>query len=405
MNACIITIGNELLNGTRLDTNSHWIAKKIINHGVDVGKMVSIGDKDSDICNAIEDSVGKYDFVFITGGLGPTHDDITVASFEKVFKLSPIVDNNYMMTIKQKFIDRNLSMPKINQNQAIILEGTHIIDNELGTARGIYYKKSKTNFFVMPGVPAEMYNMMDTIIIPKYIGAQVELKYKTIRTSGIAESKLSEKIKDLMSSYSKDFKFAFLPSYKGVDFILKAANSNVRLNKVAEEFYNAMLPYSFGYDKDSFLEFIINKLNQKNITISLAESCTGGFLGKLFTDIPGSSAVFKGGVIAYCNSIKVKQLNVSKNILEKYGAVSSEVAIEMAQNIKKIFNSDIGISLTGISGPESESTDKKVGLVHIAIAFKNQCISKQFNFNLNRDLNRKLSCYTALNIIRKKIEE
>ena len=310
MNACIITIGSELLDGTRLDTNSQWISEKLINHGVLVNKIISIRDDELDICDSIRETIGKYSFIFITGGLGPTHDDITVESFKKVFDLSSRIDSSYMQEIKQKFLDRNIEMPKINQNQAIVLDGTDIIKNPIGTARGIHYKYLKSSFFIMPGVPSEMYKMMETIILPRYIGVQAESKCRTICTSGIAESRLSEKIQGLMSHYSKDFNFSFLPSYKGVDFILKAIKQNQELDSVASEFYNAMNPYSFGYENDSFIEFIINKLFDKQLTISLAESCTGGLLGKMFTDIPGSSKVFKGGVIAYSNSIKENQLGI-----------------------------------------------------------------------------------------------
>ena len=405
MNACIITIGSELLDGTRLDTNSQWIAEKLVNHGVIVDRIVSVRDDKLDICGSIREAIDRYSFIFITGGLGPTHDDITVESFKKVFGLNSRIDNSYIKEIKQKFLDRNIEMPKINQNQAIVLDGADIINNPIGTARGIHYKHLKSNFFIMPGVPSEMYKMMETIILPDYIGAQVESKHRTICTSGIAESRLSEKVQDLMSHYSKDFNFSFLPSYKGVDFILKAINQHQEIDRVVSEFYNAMNPYSFGYENDSFIEFIINKLSREEFTISLAESCTGGLLGKMFTDIPGSSKIFKGGIIAYSNSIKETQLNIPKEKIEKYGAVSSEVAIDMARNVKNIFKSKIGLSITGISGPGGDSNDKDIGLVFIAIAFKNECLYKEINFNLNRDLNRKSSCYAALNMIRKTIEE
>tara|TARA_Y100000994_G_C15675591_1_gene435580 strand:+ start:153 stop:1370 length:1218 start_codon:yes stop_codon:yes gene_type:complete len=405
MNACIITIGSELLDGTRLDTNSKWITEKIASYGVVAQKIVSIRDDELDICDVISETIDRYTFIFITGGLGPTHDDITIESFKKVFQLNSRVDSDYIKEIEQKFFDRNIVMPKINQNQAVVLDGTDIIDNPIGTARGVYYQHSKSKFFIMPGVPSEMYRMMDDIILPNYIGKPIELRCRTIRTSGIAESRLSEKIENLMSCHSKDFDFSFLPSYKGVDFILKAIKESAELDKAADEFYAEMSPYSFGYENDSFIEFIIGELSENQFTISLAESCTGGFLGKIFTDIPGSSKVFKGGVVAYSNSIKVNQLKVSIEKLDQYGAVSAEVAKEMAQNVMHIFKSTIGLSITGIAGPLGESNNKDVGLVYIALAFKNTCICKKFNFNLNRDLNRKLSCYTALNMIRKVIEE
>ena len=405
MNACIITIGNEIIEGSRLDTNSQWIARQVAKHGIITEKIISIGDDKTSICDEILKSVDQFNFIFITGGLGPTHDDITLSSFQKVFNLKSRIDLEYLKILDKAFQDRGIKMPKINQNQGLVLDSTDILNNTMGTARGIHYKHSKSDFFIMPGVPAEMYRMMKEIIIPSYLGNEVESQYKVIRTSGIAESKLSEKIEKLMAAHNKDLKFSFLPSYKGVDFILKARHLDIKLNEVSIKFYNAMQPYSFGYDNDSFPEFIIKSLSAKNISISLAESCTGGLLGKILTDVPGSSRVFIGGIVAYNNSIKINQLSISKAQLDKHGSVSSEIAKEMACNIKNIFNSDMGLSITGISGPTGNSNDKNIGLVYIGIAFKDQCIVRKFNFNLNRDLNRKMSCYVALNIIKKIINE
>jgi len=405
MNVCIITIGDEILNGNRLDTNSQWIAKKIVHYGMMTEKIISISDNQIDICKIVNECVDKYEFVFITGGLGPTHDDITLSSFSKAFSLKSKTDQNYIKKLKKKFMDRNIKMPNINKNQGLILENTNILDNPIGTARGLHYRKLKTDFFIMPGVPDEMYIMMEEIIIPSYFGDRIDPLYRIVRTSGISESKLVEKIDDLMLYYASDFNFSFLPSYKGVDFVLKTNNIDIKINDIANEFYDKMSPYSFGYDKDSFVEFMIKNLSKKNLTIALAESCTGGHLGKILTDISGSSEVFLGGVIAYCNSVKIKHLKVPKEKIEKYGAVSPEVSDEMAKNVRTIFNSNIGVSITGISGPSGGAEGKEIGLVYIGISFKNKCISRSFNFNLNRELNRKFSCYAALNMIRKLINE
>ena len=405
MNACIITIGNELLDGTRLDTNSQWISKTISQYEVTIDKIISISDNKITIYNEIKECIDKYNFIFITGGLGPTHDDVTLVAFQEVFSLESRIDLQYLERLHKMFLDRNIEMPEINKNQALVLENTNILDNPIGTARGLHYRYSKSNFFLLPGVPSEMYNMMKKNIIPSYLGNKIDNKCKTIRTSGIAESKLSEKIEKLISIYNKDFNFSFLPSYKGVDFILKSKSTTVDINTVSMEFYNQMVPYAFGFSKDSFPSFIINELSKKDISISLAESCTGGLLGKILTDTSGSSKVFKGGIIAYSNSVKINQLNISKEKLKKYGAVSSEIAEEMALNVKNIFNSTLGLSITGIAGPEGESINKNTGLVYIGISFKDTCFAKEFNFNFNRDLNRKISCYTALNIIKKIIND
>jgi len=404
-NACIITIGNEIIDGTRLDTNSQWISKKIEEYGIITDRIISIGDNITVISETIKSTIDIYDYIFITGGLGPTHDDVTLSSFKEVFNLEEKMDLNYLDKLNRAFLDRGIKMPDINKNQAIILEGCDILDNPYGTARGIYYNYSESFFFIMPGVPYEMYKIMDKIVIPLYLGDKIDCNYKTICTSGAPESKLAESISEIMSKYDNCFSFSFLPSYKGVDFILKASNIDVDIDKVSIEFYNAMQPYSFGYNNHSFSEFIISQLSEKNISIALAESCTGGYLGKILTDTTGASKVFYGSIVAYSNAIKINELNISQEKLNKHGAVSSQVSEDMAYNIRSLFKSDLGLSVTGISDPKGSVSNKAVGLVYISISFKDISITRKFNFNLDRDMNRKMTCYAALNMIRKIIND
>ena len=405
MKACIVTIGNELIDGSRLDTNSKWISDKILKHGIATTKIISIGDDQAEITEVVLGTANKYDYIFITGGLGPTHDDITVSSFKLAFNLPQQIDEEYLQQLESMFSNRGVRMPKINENQAIVLEGCEIIQNPIGTARGIYYKYLKSQYFIMPGVPKEMYNMMEKNIIPSYLGEEVKQNIKTVRTSGIAESKLAEKVQSMMLKYHEDVLFSFLPSYRGVDFVLKTTDPNLDITKIADEFYHKMKPYSFGYNQDSFKSFILNQLSKKDLSIALAESCTGGLLSKMLTDTPGSSKAFLGSVIAYSNEVKINQLGISKSKIDKYGAVSSEIAVDMACNIRDIFKSDLGLSITGIAGPKSDDSNKDVGLVYFGISFKDMFISRKFNFNLNRDMNRKFACYAALNIVRKTIDE
>ena len=218
MNACIITIGNEIIAGSRLDTNSQWISRKIAKHNITTERIISIGDNNKKISNEIKNCIDKYNFIFITGGLGPTHDDITLNTFQKVFNLKSKVDSQYLKKLNKMFKDRNMKMPDINKEQALVLKNTNILKNSIGTARGLHYNHSKSNFFIMPGVPSEMCQMIEKEIIPKYLNSQINNSSKTIRTSGIAESKLSEKLTNSMAVHDKDYRFSFLPSYKGVDF-------------------------------------------------------------------------------------------------------------------------------------------------------------------------------------------
>ena len=405
LNACIITIGNEIIDGSRLDTNSKWIAEKIALHGIISNKIISIGDNQQVISEVIKDTINKYNYIFITGGLGPTHDDITLSSFKEVFDLEQGIDSNYLGELNKMFQSRGIDMPDINRNQAFILEGCSVLANPIGTARGVYYKYLDAKYFIMPGVPHEMHNMMDAIIIPSYLGNKIKQQVQTIRTSGIAESKLSEKIHGTMTKYNNFFSYSFLPSYKGVDFILKAISQNSNIEEATIEFYNDMKPYSFGYGDESLSNFIVNQLSSKDISIALAESCTGGLLSKILTDVSGSSKVFLGSIVAYSNEVKINQLNIPRERLDEHGAVSSEVARDMACNIRDIFKADLGVSITGISGPSTDSSSKNIGLVYIGISFKEVSIVKKFNFNLDREINREITCYTALNIIRRVIDE
>ena len=405
MKACILTIGNELLQGFTTDTNSTWIGKTILPLDIHVEKKITLPDKHKIIITESRKILNEnFDYLFITGGLGPTHDDVTKKAFCELFSDELYLDENYLNTLKNKFFKKTKKFPKINKSQAMLLKKGDSIENQHGSALGIHYFQNNMHIFIMPGIPFEMKNMMNKTIIPKYIKKKILNNLITINTTGIMESELAEKINPIMLKYSKICNYSFLPSYKGVSFRLHFIKSLDDFYDIIEEFNNAMHPYSYGYNNET-LEYKLGELLIKNkLTISTAESCTGGLISKLLTDNAGSSKYFSGGITAYDNKLKTQLLGISKNIINKNGAVCEKVAIEMAKNIRIKTKSNIGISTTGISGPEGGNKKKPIGLVYIGISSEKKTDVKKFIFNFNRDLHRKITCNTALNMVRLMIE-
>ncbi len=403
MNACIITIGNELLNGSTIDTNSVWLGKQLDKLNIVVSEKLTIPDDSLIIEKSIIGiSSREFDYIFITGGLGPTHDDITKSVVKKILNSDEYFDEKYFNELKLKFQKRNLKISNINKEQAIILSKCNPIKNPMGTALGIEFQLNKSQVFIMPGVPSEMKAMIKEIIFPRYFKNFDEVENNiTILTAGSHESYIAEKIDDLIKLYKKEIKIAFLPRYTGVNIRLSILeNKNLdRLIEFKKNITKRLGKIVYGYNSDKLEEIVGKILLEKKLTISLAESCTGGYLSKKITNNPGSSKYFIGSLIAYNNSIKEK-ISVSKDKLDSFGAVSKEVVVAMANGIKDEFSTDIGFSISGISGPSGGSKDKDVGLVHMALAYKNKIIHRKFNFIPKRNLHREISTEVALNIIR-----
>ena len=404
MKAAIVCIGDELMNGSTLNSNSTWIAREISKYYDLKIKYIETLHDDIDIIkyNLSKLLINGCDYIFITGGLGPTHDDITKNALKFFFKSNLVLDKKYYDRLISCFGKENTDLGHL-KSQAQILECSNPIPNMIGTALGMYIKNENSSIFVMPGVPSEMKAMMKNEIIPNYIEKKCKDKIykKVFLTSGITESRLSNILSDLISLNSDEFKFSFLPNYSGVKFVVLSKNRNKKkYDLLCKDIENLIKSYCYGFDNDTLSGVVGEKMISKKITLSLAESCTGGMISKKITDIPNSSLFFKGSVVAYSNQIKEQILEVPRDILNKYGAVSSEVALIMAEKIKKIFNSDIGVSITGISGPGGGSDKKPVGLVYIAAVYKEFKIVKQFNLVKDRDKNREISSNLALNILR-----
>ena len=421
MNVGIITIGNELLSGFTLDRNAAWIGQQLLSSGIKVNIHHTIPDDLGVIYDTLENQYSEWecDQIIVTGGLGPTVDDITVSSFLEYFDDSHEFDKEYWDILSERFKRLNFKMPNLNKNQAYKSKRGIMIPNLVGTARGLHYtkkhqsvlksvkglikgSKNKVNFFALPGVPKEMKSMFTNYVLPE-IEKSLKNKVvcKSIRTTGVPESILQEKITDIIDANNEKCNIAFLPHRMlGVDIRLTSSD-----NQLVEDLINEIVPrikkYVYGYDNDKLEQVIADLLIKNNLTISTAESCTSGLLASRLTDVPGSSQYFKGGSVCYSNELKINDMGIDKDLIERYGAVSEEVAKSLAKNIAQKNNTDLGIGITGIAGPDGGTEKKPVGLVFVGIFYKNNLYIKKYNLTPDRITNRELTVTLCLNEIRK----
>jgi nicotinamide-nucleotide amidase len=411
MRAELITIGDELLFGQTIDTNAAFIGEKFAEAGIDLSYHTTVGDQADDLISAIGLALNRVDFVLTTGGLGPTHDDITKKVLCKFFKRQLVFHEEILKSLEKRYSDLGISMPPINQNQALLPQGTKIIENKVGSALGMIFEERGKTLIAVPGVPSEMEAMVTDNIVPMLIqkAAGQVIVHRKLRTIGIMESAIFEKVKDIIDD--KSFvRIAFLPSYRGVDIRMTArtddrAKAETALAELEEKYRERIGKYIFGYDNDEMPAIVGYLLTEKKLTLSVAESCTGGLLGKTITDISGSSAYFKGGVISYANEIKIDLLNVPSVAIEAHGAVSAETAKFMAEGVKTGCGSDLGLAITGIAGPSGGTPEKPVGLVFIGLASSKETKIKEFRWKSNRQTIRLRSTYAALDMVRKHLLE
>ena len=403
-NIAIISIGDELVNGFTIDTNSSWIAKKISQYDlIDVEERITLKDDPDKIKSNIDLLLkNQYRFIFITGGLGPTHDDITKNALKDYFDCDMVLNNQHLLNLKNRYGDIISANIDSIENQSKILSISQPIPNDKGTALGMIIKYEETDIFIMPGVPAEMKHMFNHYVLPLYIDSYYKkrTRHVTILTTGVYETKLYNLLKSIINININKFKVSFLPNYTGVKIRLSVLDKTASLSEFRYQIVSKIEKYVYGYDSDSLEYVVANALIDKQLTLSIAESCTGGYLSKKMTDIPNSSKYFIGSVVAYSNQIKTKYLEVSNELLRKKGAVSQEVALVMAENVRNKFNTDIGISTTGISGPTGGSIEKPVGRIYIAIVTKKDKIVREFDLIPERDYHREIAVHVALNMLR-----
>ena len=402
MKSCIITIGDELLQGFTRDTNSEWLSQTLIKYDIKVDFKITIPDDKDKIIQSIDQITREnFDYIFITGGLGPTHDDITRNSLTTFFKTSTELVPDHHEKLVEYFNNRKIPLPINLKSQSTILKGSQPITNEFGSALGMAIRFNKSQIFIMPGVPVEMIGMMEQSILPQYFRKSDGPHFITLSSVGRGESKIAEEISDIIQSYKNKIKFAFLPQHTGVNIRLKNLSDDLNLLREAADEIKIRLKELVFSDDDETIENVVGKLlAEKKYTISTAESCTGGLISKKLTDFPGSSNYFRGSIIAYHNDVKKSILQISPNILDQFGAVSDQTAQSMAATVKKLTGSTIGISTTGISGPTGGTLQKPIGLVFIGIAFGDKVFSGKYQFLKNRELHRETTCTTALNLVR-----
>lgn len=411
MNAEIITIGNELLNGTTINTNASWISDKLWRMGIVTKRVLTISDEALSIKKALADSLSRVDIILITGGLGPTNDDVTKKSIADYFNV-PLEENKTLRErIEFLFANRGVPMPKINLEQALIPQTSKIIPNEIGTAAGFYFEQNNKICLIMPGVPAEMKKMVQEFILPlllkKYSDQLGHVMYRMLRTTGIYESKLHEVLSPVIKDLH-DVSIASLPHRYGVDLrlgIYKKTKQDAELHIQKAQDLILLKISSFVYEVgDRDLAQVAAELLLKNkLSVAVAESCTGGLIQNFFTNIPGSSNFLLGGVVAYENALKKNILGVKKETIEMFGAVSAETAQEMVKGVQQLTNSDCAISTTGIAGPTGGTVEKPVGLVFIGCLVKNEIEVQKFIFHKERMINKYRFAYAALNMLRQKL--
>ena len=395
----LVTIGAELLNGARTNTNAAWIGQNVISVGGAIDWHMTVNDEKNTIESALDEVPTSIDVVLCTGGLGPTHDDITSSVLYEYFGAKPEVDEQYWQLLTKKFAARDQVIPDINRNQAMKPDIGEVIPNPIGSARGLHLSNKSYHLFAMPGVPAEMKSMMTDTILP-WIESRSKSKIHVtvMRTTGIMESVLYEKVQGILDDYPQ-INVAFLPRFTGVDIRLTTSDKNT-LNRLVDQISPVIQKYHFGGEGVE-LEDVVGRLLIKNRkTIATAESCTGGLIGDRLTNISGSSLYYKGGIVAYSNSVKEKTIGVKKETLDSAGSVSEETALEMARGIRNKLNADIGLSTTGIAGPKGGTKEKPVGLVYIAISYDRGEKVYRFTFTPYRKTNKLMTSQAALNITR-----
>jgi nicotinamide-nucleotide amidase len=406
----LLTIGDEILYGQIVDTNSQWMSVELSNAGIKVIRKTTVGDQEDEIIAAFAEAEKRADIVLITGGLGPTNDDMTKPCLAKYFNCELKMHEEALAEVTAFFVQRGRELTEVNRQQAALPVCCEKITNSLGTAPGMWFDRNDKVFVSMPGVPHEMKRMMSDIVIPKLKKkfATPVIHHKVIRTVGIGESFLAEKIADWENSLPKHIKLAYLPNLGEVRLRLTSVgNSLETLSAEAEELTTKLNErvgqFIYGYGEDPLEVAVGNMLRDKKLTVSVAESCTGGYLSHLITSVPGSSEYFLGSMIPYAYEIKMRQLGVKPETLEQYGAVSEQTIIEMANLVRAKFTTDIGVATSGIAGPGGATPEKPVGTVWIAYSDKHQTVTRKLQLSKERSLNIKMASIAVLNLIRQSL--
>ena len=404
----ILTIGDEICIGQITNTNSVWIAQQCVRLGCMPLMHSTIGDNKEHIVSELDRLNAFSDIIIITGGLGPTHDDITKPTLCEYYGDELVLNQDVLEELKRRYAQRGIDLSERNAMQAWLPSRCKVLHNPIGTAPGMLFEQGGKIVVSLPGVPREMMKLIELYVLPLIAEETVKrnedvVVYKNLQTSGITESNLADRI-GKPEDFLGDATLAFLPSYQGVRLRIGANGTDMqhatdKINQIENIIRERAGKYIFGTDDDNLSSAVGRLLKSRGETVAVAESCTGGLLGGAITAIAGSSAYFAGGMITYSNDAKISHLGVNSETISKYGAVSGETAEEMAEQVRLKFGTDFGISITGIAGPDGGSYDKPVGTVWIGLSSKDAKRSTVYLFGEDRVINRERSVGTALKLL------
>jgi len=403
----LLSIGDELLYGQIVDTNAQWMSTALTQVGIRVIRRTTVGDQEEEILRALAEAESRVDIILLTGGLGPTSDDLTKPCLARYFKCELEMHEEALAEVREFFESRGRPLTEVNRQQAALPACCTKITNAIGTAPGMWFEKDGKVFMSMPGVPHEMKRMMTDEVMPRIlkIFKMPTILHRVIRTVGIGESVLAEKLAPLEKELPDHIRIAYLPSLGEVRVRLTGTGADSKILESELEAFEERVrsladKYIYGYGEESLEEAIGKILRSAKLTLSIAESCTGGYLSHLITSVPGSSDYFLGSMIPYAYEIKMRQLGVKPEVLEKNGAVSEPTIIEMANIVRAKFNSDIGVATSGIAGPGGATPDKPVGLIWIAYSDKHQTVTRKLQLSKDRMINIRMASVAVLNLIR-----
>ena len=403
----IISIGDELLIGQVINTNASWMGEQLFLNGIDLQQVTTIGDNTDHLHQAIRSALERVQFIFLTGGLGPTSDDLTKPALCSFFEVPLVFHPDAYEQVEALFARRGMAVTERNKQQAMLPANCTAVANHNGTAPGMWFDVEDAVIVSMPGVPFEMRPMFAEQVIPelKKRFAASHYLFKTVMTTGVGESMLADRIQHWEAALPSYFKIAYLPQPGIVRLRVGAHGDDVivlqnELNEQVQAMCGLIPEYVYGFDNQLLEQVVGTQLTVNGWSVATAESCTGGYLAHLLTSIAGSSAYFKGSVVAYSNEIKEKMLHVKRHNLQQHGAVSEAVAKEMAVGLRDQFDTDFAVSTTGIAGPDGGSAEKPVGTVWIALATRNGCQAQCFHLGEHRDRNIRRAALAALNMLR-----
>jgi nicotinamide-nucleotide amidase len=409
MKAEILTIGDEVMRGEIVDTNKSFLADRLLGLDIETHFQTSVRDDPPAMIDAFRRAATRSEISLVSGGLGPTRDDLTADALAEAFDLELVLDKAALKKIRSLFHAHGREMTENNISQARFPEGAEILPNPLGTAPGFSIAQGMTRFFCLPGVPNEMTRMMDEQVMPRIEatrGEGVVVRARLLRTFGMGESTLDDELKDIAASgdVSLGFRTSFPDNYlRPLARAASAEQAEATLDRICEAIRERLGPLLYGEDQQTLEAVVGQMLAERGMTIAVAESCTGGLIATRITNNPGSSAYFAGGVVAYSNAAKADLLGVPAAVLEEHGAVSDPVVRAMAEGVRKRFGVDIGIATTGISGPDGGTAAKPVGLIHIALAREGAVYADSFVFPMERTRHRLLTSQIALDWVRRTL--